>query len=1220
VYRLTLISHYIGLYHNALYTTLGKLIYLSTLLERYQLQMALLEDLAPDVMLKGIRPQSVVTIIAVTRHGSDSAEIVYKDAAGGLGTQLLYRADTEQLEIVPVTLPWSFTADGAAFRLVSEAYRIRLAHLFDPLIAVHTSMIDPLPHQITAVYETMLNKQPLRYLLADDPGAGKTIMTGLLIKELMVRGDLHRCLIVAPGNLVEQWQDELQRRFHLTFAIVTNDRLEASASGNAFEEMPLCIARLDKLSRDEDVQARLGQTEWDLIVVDEAHKMSATFFSSEEIKYTKRYRLGEQLGRITRHLLLLSATPHNGKEEDFQLFLRLLDIDRFEGRFRDGVHKVDVSDLMRHLVKEQLYKFDGTPLFPERLAYTVNYALSGPEDVLYQRVTRYVRDEFNRAEALANNGRKGTVGFALTILQRRLASSPEAIYQSLRRRRERLERRLQELREQRVDASTPLDLFANLPQIDAEALEELDDAPANELESTEEQVLDQATSARTIAELETEIRLLVELEALALQVRNSGRDRKWEELASRLQDQAEMFNTVGQRHKLVIFTEHRDTLEYLANRIRTMLGQPEAVATIHGGMNREERAKAQHVFAHDPTVQVLVATDAAGEGINLQCAHLMVNYDLPWNPNRLEQRFGRIHRIGQTEVCHLWNLVADKTREGDVFQTLFRKLEKEREALGGRVFDVLGKVMFANRPLRDLIIEAIRYGERPEVRERLSRVVDEALDRQHLEELLAERALTHEVLDVARIHQVRELMERAQARRLQPHFIAAFFLAAFKKLGGQQYQREAQRYELTHVPQILRQRALRLNPRSPLSSRYERITFEKEASVLPGKPRAEFVYPGHPLLDALLDVVLEQQRELLTQGAILIDTSDPGLEPRLLFYLEHTIQDARLLPNSQPHEVSQQLHFVEIDTQGNVSAAGYAPFLDYRPLSEEENVLRSELASTPWSGKNPEQQARTYAIEHLVPRHLAEVKARREGQIRKIMIAVNERLSKEITYWDGRAATLRAQEEAGKTNARINSQKAQERSDELAARLKHRLEELEQERKLSPLPPVIVGGALIIPQGLLNLLTPPKDSTTQTTDPSLFARETALVEKLAMEAVLHTERQLGHEPRDVSALKCGYDIESRNGQTGSLCFIEVKGRHRDATTVTLTKNEILTAFNQPASYILAIVQVDPIQQKVIALRYVRRPFNREPDFNATSVNYDLKQLWLKGEAPIHESS
>ncbi|OIQ11451.1 RNA polymerase-associated protein RapA [Moorella thermoacetica] len=268
-------------------------------------------------------------------------------------------------------------------------------------------------------------------------------MTGLFIKELLIRGDLCRCLIVCPGNLVEQWQDELERKFSLPFEILTNDRIEAARTGNVFKELPLYIARLDKLARDEDLQFKLQQSDWDLIVVDEAHKMSASFFGGE-VKYTKRYRLGQLLSRITRHFLLLTATPHNGKEEDFQLFMALLDGDRFEGRFRDGVHTVDTSDLMRRMIKEELLKFDGRPLFPERIAYTVNYTLSDMEAYLYKEVTDYVREEFNRADALENEGRKGTVGFALTILQRRLASSPEAIYQSLKRRRERLEKRLQE--------------------------------------------------------------------------------------------------------------------------------------------------------------------------------------------------------------------------------------------------------------------------------------------------------------------------------------------------------------------------------------------------------------------------------------------------------------------------------------------------------------------------------------------------------------------------------------------------------------------------------------------------------------------------------------------------------------------------------------------------------------------------------------------------------
>src|SRR5713101_1763116 len=876
--------------------------------------MSLLEELVPGVTVKGLLPGSSATIISVKRYGSTSAELVYQDAGGRLGSELLYSDSVANLEIVPAGLPWSFDGDGALFRLTSEAYRIRLAYLFDPLIAVHTSLIEPLPHQITAVYETMLGKQPLRYLLADDPGAGKTIMTGLLIKELMIRGDLHRCLIISPGNLVEQWQDELNQRFHVTFDILTNDRLEASISGNAFAETPLCIARLDKLSRDEQVQNKLRQTEWDFIVVDEAHKMSATFFGGE-IKYTKRYQLGELLGKITRHLVLLTATPHNGKEEDFQIFLRLLDADRFEGRFRDGVHKVDVSDLMRHLVKEQLYTFEGRPLFPERLAYTVNYELSGLEATLYQNVTDYVRQEFNRADAL-DTGRKGTIGFALTTLQRRLASSPEAIYQSLKRRRERLERRLRELQQARQDPDAQIELLQGLPALTDDDLDDLEDAPGVELEEAEERVVDQASAARTIAELEAEITILSRLEVLAWQVRGSSTDRKWEELASLLQNNAAMFDAQGQRLKLVIFTEHRDTLNYLAERIRTMLGRAEAVVTIHGGMSREERARAQEAFTQDKDVQVLVATDAAGEGINLQRAHLMVNYDLPWNPNRLEQRFGRIHRIGQEEVCHLWNLVAAKTREGEVFHTLLKKLEEEREALGGRVFDVLGEVLFDHRPLRDLIVEAIRYGDRPDVRAKLTLVVDQALDRQHLQELLEERALAHEVMDVVRVRQIREEMERAAARRLQPHFIASFFLEALKRCGGKYYEREPQRYEITFVPPAIRNRSPRSDARATILRQYERVVFEKERITVQGKPYATLICPGHPLLDVTLDVVLEQYRDLLKRGAMLVDPGDMGEAMRVLFYLEHTIQDASTDSTGKRREVSRQLQFIEMDAQG----------------------------------------------------------------------------------------------------------------------------------------------------------------------------------------------------------------------------------------------------------------------------------------------------------------
>ena len=493
--------------------------------------------------MRGILSDGLVTVVSVQWFGSEALELTYKTPTGKVANELVYRHDEPRLEIVEVGRPWSFDGDGALFRLVSEAQRIRLAHLFDPVLAMHTSVVEPLPHQITAVYESMLPRQPLRFLLADDPGAGKTIMAGLLIKELIARGDLQRCLVVCPGSLAEQWQDELYRRFQLPFDILTNDKLEAARTGNWFLETNLVIARLDKLSRNEDVQQKLQVPDcrWDLVVCDEAHKMSATFFGGE-VKYTKRYRLGQLLSTLTRHFLLMTATPHNGKEEDFQLFMALLDGDRFEGRFRDGVHVADVSDLMRRMVKENLLKFDGTPLFPERIAHTVPYKLSEAEAHLYKSVTDYVREEFNRAEALENDKRAGTVGFALTILQRRLASSPEAIYQSLRRRRERLASRLRELEVLQRGGQVASAVVTAGPELDPDDVEDLDEAPENEVEAAEEEILDQATAARSIAELKAEIETLTSLDALAMGVRRSGADAKWRELASLL---GEIFTAGG---------------------------------------------------------------------------------------------------------------------------------------------------------------------------------------------------------------------------------------------------------------------------------------------------------------------------------------------------------------------------------------------------------------------------------------------------------------------------------------------------------------------------------------------------------------------------------------------------------------------------------------------------------------------------------------------------
>jgi superfamily II DNA or RNA helicase len=1170
-----------------------------------------LEDLKPGTRVRGVVPDGLVEVVQVTWHGRSAATLTYRDEQGRPGQELLYRADEDRLAIEEPGYAWAFDADGKLFRLVSEALRIRLAYLFDPYLAIHTSNLEPLPHQITAVYEEMLPRQPLRFLLADDPGAGKTIMAGLLIKELMVRGDLRRCLVVAPGNLVEQWQDELWQKLGLEFDIVQRETIETSRSGNPFAERNLVISRLDHLSRSDDVQAKLTHTEWDLVVVDEAHKMSAHFFGSE-VKETKRYRLGKLLGDITRHLLLMTATPHSGKDEDFQLFMALLDPDRFEGRSRGRAREIEAQGVMRRLVKEKLLKFDGRPLFPERIASTVEYELSEDERRLYDAVTDYVREEMNRAERLRaeGEGRRGTiVGFALTILQRRLASSPEAIYQSIDRRRKRLHDRLAREERRLRDPTTILEVAEELWKLDEEDLEELDDRPEEEVERLEEAVVDQASAAQTIEELRAEIETLKRLERLALSVRNSGTDRKWEELSKLLQDERVMVEADGHRRKLIVFTEHRDTLNYLAARIRTLMGRAEAVVTIHGGMRREDRRRAQESFVHDPEAAILVATDAAGEGVNLQRANLLVNYDLPWNPNRIEQRFGRIHRIGQTEVCHMWNLVATDTREGKVFERLFEKLKEQRKALGGQVFDVLGGV-FVDQPLRDLLIEAVRYGDRPDVRARLDQVIDAAVG-ENLKAALRERALLTDVLTPADVEGIREKLEEAEARRLQPHFIRSFLLEAFRLLGGQIARREPGRYEIAHVPAEIRQREHAVRATRPIVRRYERVTFEKELVAPVGQPPAELLAPGHPLLDATVDLVLERYRPLLKRGAVLVADADEGEEPRALVYLEDAIQSAVTDEHGSRRIVSRRMQFIELTEAGGKQRAGYAPYLDYRELRDDEPSLTNDLAEQAWL-QEVESEALDYAIQEAVPEHLEQVRQRTVQRVVKTMAAVKHRLTREIAYWDNRANELKQQELAGK-KPKLNSGRARQRADELQTRLDRRLKELDQEKQLSPLPPVVIGGTFVVPRGLLD-----RRRGERREEPEVHAHQTERVERLAVEAVLAAERTIGRQPREMPRNNPGFDILSRDPGTGEIWFIEAKGRIRGAPTVTVTKNEILTGLNKPDRFLLALVAVDGDETE---LRYVTRPFKGTEDvyFDTASVNFEWDKLWQRGQ-PLEDAA
>jgi len=1152
--------------------------------------MAKLEDLKENIQVKGILSNQAVTIIKLKWRGDTAVEIFYKKLDGGVDNRLFYRSDEEKLTIIEKENKWDFSADPEAFKLAAEAYRIHLAHLFDPVLAVHTSLIEPLPHQIIAVYEQMLPRQPLRFLLADDPGAGKTIMAGLLIKELIIRGDVERSLICVPGNLAAQWQDELWFKFQLRYEIITRESFGTSVVGNPFQEHDKVIIRIDQIARNDDYKEKLAAVEWDIVVVDEAHKMSAHFWSGD-LEETKRFKLGKLLRAHTRHLLLMTATPHSGIEEDFQLFLSLLDQDRFEGRFREGVHDVEISDLMRRMVKEELRRFDGRPLFPERKAFTIDYPLPPDEAQLYELVTAYVREEFNRADALVDGRRKGSVGFALTILQRRLASSPAAIYHSLRRRREKLEKRLQHFENQII---YHLDFYNQDLEDDQDYLYD-EDLPAEELEEIEEQIVDSATASQTIDELEAEIVTLKDLEDRAFNLLKLGHDRKWDELSKILQDDQHMVSRDGQRRKLVIFTEHRDTLNYLQDRIRTLFGREDMVVHIDGGVPRDERRKIENEFRNNPDVYFLLGTDAAGEGINLQQAHLMVNYDLPWNPNRLEQRFGRIHRIGQTEVCFMWNLVASETREGYVYKRLLTKLETENQALNGKVFDVLGEAL-QREPLSKLLIEAVRHGDSPEVRARLEEAIDNSLDQERVRELLEAKSLAQDHLDITKIMDVRKEMERYNARKLQPHYVKAFFMQAFRKYNGTIAERERERFRIDYVPAKIRNRSKSLQNPLQVLKKYDRIAFSKSLIESPGHPLADFICPGHPLLDTLIDLTLDDLGNLLNTGTIMVDETDPGEKVRLLFFLEHSIYDEVDDASSQGHLLSKTVHFVQVDEDQNLTMGGSAPYLNYRPpLPEEQGEIKQALSTFSMDSEAIADNVINYAIENLVPRHIDRVRGKRDEQIRKTKEAVHERLTKEINYWDRRAAELRKDVEKGKANAKVNLIRAQQRADDLQARLENRKEELDKAQHISTRPPVIVGGTIVIPIGRLQRETPGANLS-----------QRAVIENIAMQAVMTKEAEKGNHPEDVSQHNLGYDIESLDPQTKHLRLIEVKGRHSEAQTVTLTRNEILTCLNSPEQFILALVLIK--DNEVDQFYYLEDLKLKDPGFNATSVNYNLVEL------------
>ena len=1147
----------------------------------------LLEEIAAEGRVSGVIPGRPVTVLATRMHGRDAVEVTYRDDDGGLGQVVLYREDEGTID-PHLDSGRPFDSDARDFRLAAEAQRIMLAGLHDPMLAVATSDVQPLPHQIRAVYGELLPRTPLRFLLADDPGAGKTIMAGLYIKELILREDVRTCLVVAPGGLVEQWQDELALKFGLDFEILSPGAEDTASGKSVFEQKRLLIARMDQLARNEVLLEQAGQAEFDLVVVDEAHRMSASWFSGE-LKASRRFQLGELLSQRARHFLLMTATPHNGKEEDFQTFLSLLDRDRFVGPGDRHTQTGAADGLMRRMVKEKLVTFEGRPLFPERIAETASYRLSPEEQHLYEEVTEYVRNGMNLADRLEGK-RRNTVGFALTVLQRRLASSPEAIFQSLRRRTERLERTRIDLVDG-VSHASPHDDPTSLPDEDDGGYFDTEELDAAELEEAEEELVDAATAARTVAELETEIADLRRLTEHARRLLDSQRDVKWRELRGVIEGEL-LAHGDGRPRKLIVFTEHRDTLNYLERRIMQLLGKREAVVAIHGAVPRYERRRITAEFTANPDVQILIATDAAGEGLNLQAAHLMVNYDLPWNPNRIEQRFGRIHRIGQTEVCRLWNLVAEDTREGEVFIRLLDKIEEQRAAYGGEIFNVLGTSL-GDLSLSRVLRDAIRYGERPEVKAKMWEVIDEGVSA-GLQELLGDEALASEALAPNDLESLRRQMEDAKAKRLQPHFIRDAFLEAFDRAGGRIERREKGRYEITHVPAAVRERA----GRAPIARRYERITFDVTTVELHGAPRAELLAPGHPLHDAALQLVIDRYGPVLDRGTVL--ASDAVTEPTLLVGVLNEVRD------STGQTVSKRFGYSVVGADGIVREAGPAPYLDWAPADE---MQRTTGTSLPWLTQR-EKDAVSWVIAEQLPVFAADVTRRRTHEYERVRERVATRLTREVNRLYTEALKTDANAAAGK-KVRYSAETLRRRAEDLEQRRETRLALIDRQLAMSPVTPRITAIALVMPASA---------GTDAPGDTGASALARAEVERRGVDAVLAAEGALGRTPEEQAHNNPGFDVLSWSAE-GAGIRIEVKARIEGSDTFTITRTEVLTALNAAPDHRLALVQVSVDGPQHDEVHYIGNAFEGvEPawltDFDVVSQNLSWDDWWARGDEPF----
>jgi len=1054
--------------------------------------------------------------------------------------QLIPREELAQIKIMLVKA--DFAASPRDVFLSLEARRYRFASLYDPLLAMNTSKIDALPHQIEAVYGYVLSLPRIRFLIADDPGAGKTIMAGLVIKELKLRHLVRRILIVVPGHLKDQWRREMKERFEETFVVIDRGVIDALYAENVWQREMQIITSMD-FAKQEDILPSLASVHFDLVIVDEAHKMSAYIYGNK-LQKTSRYRLGQVLSRNSTHLLFLTATPHKGDLENFRLFLDLLEPGFFatSDMLTASIRNKDNPLLIRR-IKEDLKDFEGRPLFLPRHVETVSFNLgteSPREKELYNALSRYVKEQYNRA--LTHNRRRN-VAFALVILQRRLASSTYALYRSLERRKKRLEEMLRGAEEG--------------PQIDDRSLDfDAVEDMSEEERWRHEEIWETLSVAENRQELQQEIITLEGLIQQASAIIQSGEEVKLRHFHRALND----LNREHPGAKILVFTEARDTLQYLEKRIHEW---GYSTCTIHGGMRLEDRIHAESVFKNE--AQVMVATEAAGEGINLQFCNLMINYDIPWNPNRLEQRMGRIHRYGQTKEVFIFNLVAEDTREGRVLTRLFEKLDEIRQALGSdKVFDVLGEVLYGKNLAQMLLDAAANARSMDEILAELDIRVDEdyiAQVKENLGESLATR-----YIDYTRI---REMADRAREYRLIPEYTQAFFQKAMEVAGGRVGDRGGGFLAVDAIPSEVRRIAQEddfKKRHGSLQKRYPIVAFDKD--IARWHAQAEFVSFGHPLFEAVLAWVERKLTPSLRRGALFTDPAG-RLDGVLLFY-EGSVHDGL------GQMVGCRLFALYADLASDV----------VRPVNPALLWDLAEGGELP-AGRPPDLEAiKKRALSTLLPalreyqQHL-QVERDRQARIKeKYGVKSLEHL---IVKLDGDLIDLYARRERGdKVDLAIYNKQEQKRAYEKA--LMELRQAIQQERSLTMDMPRFVGMVRVVPA--------------RQVDAAL--QEDADIEQVGMRVTMKYEQEHGRIPEDVTAENLGFDVRSTNPTTGRKRYIEVKAR-AGVGPVALTQNEwfkarrfnseyylyvVLNAATQPELYIIQNPAANLQPEEQVQVRYL----------------------------------